>query len=96
MGGHKLYIDCVGEGSPTVIMDAGLNSGGKVWDKVQPSVGEITRACSYDRAGVDRSEPGPRPGTSQQIVDELHSLLANAGIDGPYVMVGHSFGGLNM
>ncbi len=96
MGGHKLYIDCVGEGSPTVIMDAGLTSGGEVWSKVQPSVGEITRACSYDRAGVDRSEPGPRPGTSQQVVDELHSLLANAGIDGPYVLVGHSFGGLNM
>src|SRR3989304_541433 len=63
---------------------------------VQESVSEFTGVCAFDRAGYGWSEAGPEPRTSQQIVDELKTLLDNAKIEGPYVLVGHSFGGLNM
>jgi len=63
---------------------------------VQPVVASFTRVCAYDRAGCGLSDPGPKPRTSGQIADELHILLHNAGIDGPYVLVGHSSGGMNM
>ncbi len=96
VGGYRLRIDCVGSGSPTVVMDAGLNLTRSMWDGVRPELARVARVCAYDRAGLGRSEPGPRPRTTQQIVDELHALLANARIPGPYVLVGHSFGGLNV
>jgi len=63
---------------------------------VQPGVATFTHVCVYDRAGYDWSDDGPKPRTSGRIVSELHTLLANAGVPGPYVLVGHSFGGLNM
>jgi pimeloyl-ACP methyl ester carboxylesterase len=96
VGGYKLSIKCVGTGSPTVVLDAGLNATGDTWIKVWPKLKTVTRACIYDRAGRGESERGPVPRTSQTIVTELHSLLLNAGIDGPYVLVGHSFGGFNV
>ncbi len=96
VGGHKLFIECTGEGNPTVVLDAGLNHGGHDWRDVQPQISRFTRVCNYDRAGVDRSEPGPLPRTSQLIADELDGLLANARIEDPLVMVGHSFGAMNV
>jgi pimeloyl-ACP methyl ester carboxylesterase len=96
IGGYQLHINCTGTGSPTVILDAGLGGTSLDWSKVQPAVARFTRVCSYDRAGYGWSQSGPSPRTSQQIVKELHLLLANAKINGPYVLVGHSFGGLNM
>lgn len=96
IGGYRLHIHCTGTGSPTVILDAGLAGTSLDWSKVQPAVARFTRVCSYDRAGYGWSDNGPGPRTSQQIVKELHLLLARAQIDGPYVLVGHSFGGLNM
>src|SRR5205807_2345860 len=66
------------------------------WSKVQPAVARFTRVCSYDRAGYGWSDTGPGPRTSQQIVKELHLLLMHAQISGPYLLVGHSLGGLNM
>jgi pimeloyl-ACP methyl ester carboxylesterase len=94
VGGHSLHLNCVGEGSPTVILESGLGAMSVDWANIQPEVSDTTRVCAYDRAGTGWSEPGPGPGDPQQIAAELHTLLANAGIDGPYVLVGHSFGGL--
>jgi pimeloyl-ACP methyl ester carboxylesterase len=94
VGGHSLHINCVGEGSPTVILESGLGATSVDWANIQPEVANTTRVCAYDRAGSGWSEPGPGPGDPQQIAGELHTLLGNAGIGGPYVLVGHSFGGL--
>jgi pimeloyl-ACP methyl ester carboxylesterase len=96
VGDYTLFISCDGEGSPAVILDAGLGGNYASWAAVQPDVARFTRVCSYDRAGMGRSDPGPTPRTSQQIVTELHALLSNAGVPGPYVLVGHSFGGFNV
>lgn len=97
IGGYKLHINFTGTGSPTVILDAGLGGTSLDWSKVQPALTRFTRVCSYDRAGYGWSESASgAPRTSQQIVTELHLLLTHAQIDGPYVLVGHSFGGLNM
>jgi len=95
-GGHQLFIECTGSGSPTVVLDAGLTSGGSDWRDVQPQISEFTRVCNYDRAGVERSEPGPLPRTSQLIADDLDRLLTNANIKDPLVLVGHSFGAMNV
>jgi pimeloyl-ACP methyl ester carboxylesterase len=96
IGGYRLHINCTGTGSPTVILDAGLGGSSLDWSKIQPGVARFTRVCSYDRAGYGWSDTGPGPRTSQQIVKELHLLLMHAQINGPYVLVGHSVGGLNM
>jgi pimeloyl-ACP methyl ester carboxylesterase len=96
VGGHRLHITAQGEGGPTVVLDAGLAHVSTVWNFVQPEVAKFTRVCTYDRAGHAWSEHGPAPRASRQICQELHALLANAHIPGPYVLVGHSFGGLNM
>lgn len=90
---HQMHIACQGEGSPTVILEAGANSWSVVWSLVQDDIAQMTRVCAYDRAGFGWSEPGPLPRSASQIVGELHALLANAGVEGPYVMVGHSYGG---
>ena len=94
VGGYRLHINCTGEGSPTVVIDAGLGDWSTSWGLVQPEVAKTTRVCTYDRAGMGWSEPGPLPRDAHQIAGELHTLLQNANIPGPYVMVGHSFGGL--
>lgn len=94
--GHRMWIACDGSGGPTVIMDAGVNSGSQAWTLVQPGIAKISRVCVYDRAGLGRSDSLPRPRTSQEVVRDLHQLLTNAGIPGPYVLVAHSFGGLNV
>ncbi len=94
VGGHSLHINCVGEGSSTVILESGSGATSVDWANIQPEVANTTRVCAYDRAGSGWSETGPGPGDPQQIAGELHTLLGNAGIDGPYVLVGHSFGGL--
>ena len=94
VGGHRLHIDCIGQGSPTVILESGLGTMSADWANVQPEVAKITRVCAYDRAGTGWSEPGPEPRDPRQIARELHTLLGKAGIDGPYVLVGQSFGGL--
>jgi pimeloyl-ACP methyl ester carboxylesterase len=96
VGGYRLHIQCVGTGSPTVVLDAGLGGSSLDWNLVQPELGRSTRVCAYDRAGMGWSDPGPQPRTPRQIADELHTLLTNAGIAGPYVLVGHSLGGKNV
>jgi pimeloyl-ACP methyl ester carboxylesterase len=96
VGGFWLNIHCTGEGSPAVILESGLGIPAMGWDLVQPDVEKFTQVCSYDRAGYGWSDPGPLPRTSEQIAKELHALLQNAGVQPPYVMVGHSFGGVNV
>lgn len=93
VNGHKMHIHCMGEGSPTVILAAGLDDFSIFWSQVQPEIAKVTRVCSYDRAGLGWSEPSPSPRTSERMVDELHELLVNAVVNPPYVLVGHSFGG---
>src|SRR5215210_7142030 len=95
VGGYLLHINCIGTGSPTVVIDAGWGDWSASWSSwVQPEVAKTTRVCTYDRAGMGYSEPGPLPRTAEQFAKELHTLLQNAGIQGPYVLVGHSMGGL--
>jgi pimeloyl-ACP methyl ester carboxylesterase len=93
VGGFKMHINCIGEGSPTVILDAGLQDFSIFWSFVQPEAAEFSRVCVYDRAGYGWSEPSPFPRTSEIMVAELETLLENSGEKGPYVLVGHSFGG---
>src|SRR5215213_11997753 len=96
VGGYSLHINCVGQGSPTVILDAGLGEFSAQWVRVQRKVSDTTRVCAYDRAGMGWSEMGPEPRDARQISSELHALLKGAGTEGPYVLVGHSYGGLYM
>lgn len=95
-GGYRLHIHCLGTGTPTVVTENGLGGSSPDWSLVQPAVSHITRICTYDRAGAGWSEAGPGPRTSRQISAELHTLLANAGLPGPYVLVGHSAGGMHV
>jgi pimeloyl-ACP methyl ester carboxylesterase len=78
------------------VMDSGLGGIGLDWQLVQPEVAQFAHVCTYDRAGMGWSEPGAQSRTSQQFVEELNTLLGNAGVQGPYVLVGHSFGGTNV
>jgi pimeloyl-ACP methyl ester carboxylesterase len=94
IGGYRLHISCIGQGSPTVILESGLQATSSLWGWAQPNVAGTTRVCAYDRAGVGWSEPASAPRDAWQIARELHTLLGNAGIIGPYVLVGHSYGGL--
>ena len=91
-GGHRLHIYRMGEGTPAVVMDSGFPASSLSWTFVQPAVARFTQACSYDRAGLGWSDAGPMPRSSRQIVEELRALLLNAGVEGPFVLVGHSFG----
>lgn len=96
-GGFKLHIYCIGEskpGTPTVILEtlAGGTSLGWAW--MQPEVAQTTLVCAYDRAGRGWSEPIPEARDASQVVQDLHTLLVNAGIPGPYILVGHSLGGI--
>jgi pimeloyl-ACP methyl ester carboxylesterase len=94
--GLRMHLVCTGQGSPTVVLDSGLSNSWLHWYKVQPEVAKFARVCSYDRAGLGWSDSRPGPRTSKVIAQELHTLLGNAGIAPPFVLVGHSIGGLNM
>ena len=94
VGGRRLNIICTGEGSPTVILEAGLVADSTAWRLVQPAISRRTRVCSYDRAGLGFSDPAGAPRDASAIVRDLHELLRGAGIAPPYVLVGWSSGGL--
>ena len=96
VGGHRMHVHSLGEGTPTVVMDAGLSGCCLDWCLVQREVAKFTRACVYDRAGSGWSDPYLRRRTSLELAHELRTLLVKAKVDGPYVMVGHSFGGYNV
>jgi pimeloyl-ACP methyl ester carboxylesterase len=90
---RRMHIHVTGEGTPTVVFESGMGASCLSWTLVQPQVARFTRAVSYDRAGHGWSDPAHEPRTAQQIAQELHTLLDATGVPGPYVLVGHSFGG---
>lgn len=92
-GSLKMNMDCIGSGSPTVILEQGGGMPALGWVKVQPQIAQFTRVCSYDRAGYGWSEPGPMPRTIPRLAKELKALLDASGEKGPYVMVAASLGG---
>jgi pimeloyl-ACP methyl ester carboxylesterase len=94
--GRKMNLFCMGQGSHTVIFDAGGGDWSSMWAFVQPGVAAHARACSYDRAGMGYSDPSDEPRTPLAIVDDLHKLIHASKIDTPVVLVGHSLGGFNM
>jgi beta-lactamase class A/pimeloyl-ACP methyl ester carboxylesterase len=95
-GGRKLFLTCAGTGSPTVVLEGGAGGGAAAWTAVQPAVAGFTRVCAYDRANLPggASDPAPKPRTANDVVADLHALLTVARVPGPYVLVGHSDGGL--
>jgi pimeloyl-ACP methyl ester carboxylesterase len=93
-GGRSLFLTCAGSGSPAVVLDAGLGGSTYDWQDVQPQLGEITRTCAYDRAGIGASTAIPGVHDARQEIDDLGRLLGHAHIDPPWVLVGHSYGGL--
>ncbi|WP_348252626.1 alpha/beta fold hydrolase [Trichocoleus desertorum] len=97
LGGFRLHLHCMGQGTPTVVMDAGAGAPAITWGLVPSEIAQFSHVCVYDRAGLGWSEPNlRRPRTSQQSVEELHTLLTKAGLKPPYILVGHSLGGANM
>ena len=94
VGCCRLYLNCKGTGEPTVILESGIAATSLSWSYVQPRVAEFTRICSYDRAGLGYSSRCPFPRTPSQFALELRTLLVRAHVTPPYILVGHSFGGL--
>jgi pimeloyl-ACP methyl ester carboxylesterase len=90
VGGYRMHVRCLGEGSPAVILESGMGMSSNAWALVQPTVARFTRACSYDRAGYGWSEAGG----AADPVSTLHLFLKKAGISGPYVFAGHSLGSI--
>ena len=94
--GHYMHLNCAGNGSPSVIIDAGNASFSLEWTPILQALSTSTRVCTYDRAGYGWSEPGPYPRDGARVVEELYALLQNAGEVGPFVLVGHSLGGVHV
>jgi pimeloyl-ACP methyl ester carboxylesterase len=96
IGGRSLNIYCSGTGSPAVILSTGAAQPGYSWSHIQPEIAKFTRACWFDRAGEGWSDPGPFPRTSEATARDLHELLKRADVPTPYLLVGHSLGGLDV
>lgn len=96
IGGRALFLKCTAPvpGTPIVLLEAGLGADHLAWEQVQPAAARFARVCSYDRAGLGQSNPGPAPRDAASASADLKALLAAAGVPGPYLLVGHSFGGL--
>ncbi|HEV7640429.1 MAG TPA: alpha/beta hydrolase [Gaiellaceae bacterium] len=95
VSGHRMYYECSGVGSPTVVLDAGSPDTSTTWRWVQPQIARVTRVCAYDRAGLGQSSPAPAGRrTAKTQVEDLRALLTAARIPPPYILVGHSWGGL--
>jgi pimeloyl-ACP methyl ester carboxylesterase len=94
--GRALNLHCIGKGTPIVVFDTGLGDGTKAWALVQPEIAKHTKACSYDRAGLGFSDSARAAGTSANAVGDLRKLLRAAKLEPPYVLVGHSYGGMNV
>ena len=96
VGGHRLHIWCTGAGTPSVILETGLGGSAVDWGLVQPEVATFTQVCSYDRAGMGYSDPGPSPRTARRIARELHDLIDRGGIGSPAILAGASLGGFSV
>ena len=93
IGGYRLHMHTEGEGTPAVILDSGAGGIGLSWELVRPAIAGVTRVVTYDRAGLGWSDPSPYPRDASMMALELHTMLTNAGIKAPYILVGHSLGG---
>jgi pimeloyl-ACP methyl ester carboxylesterase len=93
VGGHRLHLTCTGTGSPTVVLENGLNEISPLWSGIAAQIAKTTRVCAYDRAGQGWSDDVARPQDGREVAVDLHTLLARAGEPGPYVLAGHSIGG---
>ena len=87
VGGHRLHVWCTGSGWPAVIHESGLGGGAFAWVEIKPDVARFTQVCTYDRAGIGYSDPGPMPRTSRQIATELAALLEGGGVEPPVILV---------
>ncbi len=96
IGGRRINLHCTGAGAPAVILMAGSSSWSPVWYKVQPVIAQETRVCAFDRAGLGFSDPAPRFQILSDVVDDLHAALKAGAIPEPYVLVGHSLGGIEV
>jgi pimeloyl-ACP methyl ester carboxylesterase len=94
IGGHRLHLHCLGTGSPTVVLEPGSGATSTDMHWIAPAVARDTRVCTYDRAGRGFSEDAKGPQDGARIAADLHTLLDRAHVPGPYVLAGHSFGGL--
>jgi len=94
IGGRRLALTCSGSGSPSVVLETGLGAESADWAAVQRGVEGFARVCRYDRAGRGASDPAPSPRTAADLADDLRYLLWAGGVPAPYVLVGHSLGGL--
>jgi pimeloyl-ACP methyl ester carboxylesterase len=92
VGGYRMHLLCKGEGSPTIVLASG--AGVVMWGPVQEEMSKTTRTCSFDRTGIAWSDLSPHPRTIEWMADELHTLLVNGGVPGPYILAGHSFDGV--
>ncbi|HEX9579572.1 MAG TPA: alpha/beta hydrolase [Gemmatimonadales bacterium] len=96
VGGYRLHLDCRGSASPTVVIDVGAGAWSIFFTHIQEEIAAEARVCTYDRAGMGWSDPSPLPRTRERMVQELHALLRRSDVPAPYVLVGHSLGGLNV
>lgn len=94
--GRRMNLYCLGDKGPVVVMDAGLGGSTFSWEEVQPRLAKAYRVCSYDRAGMGFSDPGPLPRDTRHMAEDLRALLKAAGLPGPYILVGHSLGGMTV
>ena len=94
VGPYRLHLECTGSGGPTVILEPGGGGSAASMGLIAPAVARDSRVCVYDRAGRGWSDPAASPPDGAQIATDLHTLLARAHVPGPYVLAGHSFGGL--
>lgn len=94
VNGKQMHLYCTGQGSPTIILDAGMGNNSLIWGAVQPELSKTTQVCSYDRAGMGWSAPQPGPRDADNIVSQLHALLQQAGVSAPLVLMGHSMAGI--
>lgn len=94
--GRTLNLWCEGKGGPAVILDAGWAADSRAWRRVMAGLSDRFRVCAQDRAGSGLSDPGPMPRDGEAVARDLHAALAAAGVPGPYILVGHSLGGLHM
>ncbi len=96
VGGYRLAVHCIGEGSPAVVLETGLGAPSEYWAPIQQEIAGLARVCRFDRAGRGGSDPAPTtPRTCADMVADLRALLHNAGTPPPYVLVGNSLGGMN-
>ncbi len=96
VSGHRLHINCQGQGGPTVVLESGNGNFSLNWGRVPREAAKFARVCTYDRAGLGWSDRSPQPRTAHNLVEGLHTLLERAGVEPPYVLVGHSLGGMLM